>query len=381
MPRVAILQCPDTGSLESLVIMLRAVGYECRLPSAAIKQELRRIGHKYVLDIDSLVRGMGYEYPLTMPEASLGDMDRDDVLYVDIKAHQHHDRIVARWPNLAGRVLWYRINGGAPEHVVKRDADGHVTEDHGDERNPPCPILTPNLWYADAMVPVTGALVSSAEGAVKAKQYLATAPWAGRAYACYPPFYRFDEYYPQYGRAGSPHVSLTFQPPVCLIHGVNGWGYRDLVDPLRALGVKCHGAPSPDGLIPHKQIPVTLSRTLCMVHLKSSDAPGYSLYECLAAACPVVCTRRLIWRCRMGDLLIPGKTCLVFDRETHDGLTPDDVADCTREVSEHLELLRDPEVNRTIGMAGRERLRELMWSESRTENVEGLRAFLGRHYA
>lgn len=360
-PRIAIIQCPDTGPLESIAIMLRAVGYECRLPSAEIKQELRRIGHRYVLDIDSLVRGMGYEYPLTMPKASLADMDHDDVLYVDIKAHQHYSRIVRRWPNLEKRVLWYRINGGKPEHVVKRDGDGHVVEDHGDEMNPPCPVLTPNQWYSP--------LISEIHG---------ICPPAGKAYACWPPFYRFDEYGGRYdGKGYGGH----FTEPVCLIHGIEGWGYRDLIPAIRDLGVRCHGAPSPNGLIPHAKIPALLSRALCMVHLKSSDAPGYALYESLAAACPVVCTRRLIWRCRMQELLIPGETCLVFDRETHDGLTPDDVANCTAEVKSHLEFLRDPNMNRHIGEAGRQRLREVMWSEGCRDDVEGLQAFLENQYA
>jgi hypothetical protein len=82
----------------------------------------------------------------------------------------------------------------------------------------------------------------------------------------------------------------------------------------------------------------------------------------------------------MGDLLVPGETCLTFDRETHDGLTDDDVAGCTAEVRDHLERLRDPVENARIGDAGRARLREVMWSADRAEDVESLRAFMGRHF-
>jgi DNA-binding PadR family transcriptional regulator len=80
----------------------------------------------------------------------------------------------------------------------------------------------------------------------------------------------------------------------------------------------------------------------------------------------------------MQDLLIPGETCLVFDRETHDGLTPDDVYYCTAEVREHLERLRDQAENYRIGSAGRQRLREVMWREDR--DGPGLREWLGRMY-
>ncbi len=345
MNRLAILQCPDTGPLESLVVMLRATGYECRIPDTSLKNELRQIGHDYVLDISRLVSSMGYDWPFRLPEADVADMGRSDVLYVDIKAHQHHGKIIKRWPNLDKRVLWYRINGGQPEHVIDQRGD------HGDEVNPPCPVLTPNQWYQDR----------------------------ADAYCCWPPFYRFDEYHDQNPRL-IPSARFPWTAPVCLIHNLAGWGYGAVVDNFRRLGILCYGDGSPDGLIPHRMVRDRLHSALCMVHLKSSDAPGYALYEALAAACPVVCTRRLIWRCKMHELLIPGETCLVFDRETHEGLTPEDVRDCTREVGEHLARLGDPTENRRIGLAGHARLKEVMWSEGRAQDVGSLRAFLQRHF-
>jgi hypothetical protein len=117
-----------------------------------------------------------------------------------------------------------------------------------------------------------------------------------------------------------------------------------------------------------------------MVHLKSNDAPGYALYEALASGCPVVVPRRLIWRCRMGDLFVPGETCLVFDRETHADLSPQEVEECEAEVLGHLGALRDPAFNRKIGEAGRGRLKSLMWSANRPEDVSSLRGFMSRHF-
>jgi len=329
--KIAICQVADTGPLESLMVMLRSVGYKCYLPDNRVKQELRRIGCALVLDVDGLVRGWGYDQPEPLPLANLEMMNNAD-LFVDIKAHTSTPKIVNRWLNLQDKILYYRINGGKPEITI-----------HGDEINLPCPILTPNQWYKEG------------------------GPWSEKAYTCWPPFYRFNDYYDSRGRNGFGHRS----DPLCLIHNVQGWGYQELVDPMRALGIGCYGVGSPDGLINHSEIPDRLSTALCMIHLKSSDAPGYALYEAMAAACPLVITRRLIWRCNMRELFEPGVNCLIFDRETHDPLSDQDVTDCTKEIQEHLRQLRDPLENRRIGLAGYNRLKEIMWNEERdAENLD-----------
>lgn len=343
--KTAILQMADQGPAESTRLMLASAGYRVVMPNDQLRRLLTDIGCDTVLSPRDLTRSMGYD-PVDFPEVGPEAMDRCD-LFCDIKAHRSYPKLVKRWPRLERRVLWTRINGGGPEHVIRRDDRGNIIEDCGDEVNPPVPVLTPNLWYRDA------------------------GPWA---YAVWPPFVRFDDYYPAHGRA-------PIAQPVCLIHGVNGWGYGALVENMRNMGVRIHGTATPDGLIPHSRVPSMLSDALCMVHLKSNDAPGYSLYEALSAACPIILTRRMIWRCRMQDLFEPGETCLVFDRETHDGLTPEDVADCTREVGEHLERLRDPVENRRIGEAGRERLRQVMWDANNPADVESLKAFLTRNIA
>lgn len=363
----AILNVADTGPLESLVIMLRSIGYDCYLPNAALRSALRRAGCDTVLEIEDLVCSMGYERPMTLPEAGPTDAETCDLI-VDVKAHRNYPRIVSAFPSLAGKVLWYRINGGPPEHVIKRDGF-----DCGDEADPPCPILTPNLWYQCQHwndLPLDKQPMTDDEA-----MYLGNpaTSWAGRAYSCYPPFYRFDEYYPTRGRQPSSE-------PICLIHNLSGWGYGALADNMRKLGVKCYGEGSPDGLIPHQHVPQMLSTALCMVHLKSSDAPGYALYEALAAACPVVCTRRLIWRNRMQDLLIPDHNCLVFDRETHDGLSPQDVTECTEEVRNHLQSLQDQTYNGCIGRNGRTSLEKVMWSENKKEDVASLKDFMERNF-
>lgn len=359
--KTAILQMADAGPVESTAAMLYTVGYDVFLPNAKLRNLLTSIGCDTVLSPRDLTKDMGYD-PISFPEVGPESMDGCD-LYCDIKAHRCYDKVVSRWPRLAGRILWSRINGGSPEHVI------NARGDHGDEVNPPCPVLTPNLWYRDKVIDTT-------TDANKEWKTAKPAPWADKAYAMWPPFVRFDEYTKRKrGLFGGAMLD-----PVCLIHGIAGWGYGALIDNMRAMGVRCYGANSPDGLIQHRDIPLLLSTSRAMVHLKSSDAPGYSLYEALASACPIICTRRLIWRNRMQDMFEPGVTCLVFDRETHNGLTDADVSECTREVKEHLERLADPVENKRIGDAGRKRLRELMWSADNAADVASLRAFMERNF-
>lgn len=351
--KTAIIQCADTGPLESLVMMLHSVGYQCYIPSEGIKTELRKIGCDCVLDISGLVENWGYSQPQALPIAPIAMMQNTD-LYVDVKAHRSYDKVVTRWPNLKNKVLWYRINGGEPEHVIKPSG-----EDCGDEVCPPCPILTPNLWYG----------VWCKHGAMVPNCYCCQ----NKAYAMWPPFAKFSDYMAKHGRLNS-----HWDKPVCLIHNLAGWGYQTLIQRVTEnLGVRCYGRGSPDGLIPHSEVAKTLSTAICSVHLKSSDAPGYSLYESLAAACPLVVSRRLIWRNRMDELFIPGETCLVFDQPTHAGLTEEDAAECEREIADALQRLSDPITNKKIGMAGRDRLLDLMWNET---DIPSLAEFMQRTF-
>lgn len=358
-PKMAIIQCADAGPLESLVYMLNQCGYACTIPNEPLRRKLKDVfGDKgLVLGPRDLTARMGYD-PVYVPEIGPEHMRRAD-LYVDVKAHQVYDKVVQAWPNLQGKVLWYRINGGKPEHVINKHGD------HGDEMNPPCPILTPNQWY-------------KVETFTDLEEKLSplNVPWYGRAYTCWPPFARLNEYDPK-----NRPTNEKYGPPICLIHNVNGWGYHAVVEGMRGLGVKVYGAGSPDGLIHHREVKEKLKTALCMVHLKSSDAPGYALYESLAAGCPVVCTGRLIWRCKMEALLQPGITCLSFDnRHTHDGLTERQVEEDVGSVKMFLTALSDAGTNRCLGQAGREQLEKVMWSTDRPEDLKSLREFMKKHY-
>lgn len=368
--KTAVLQVTDTGPLESLVVMLQTAGYACFVLGEDLKRELRGMGCDTVLDIKGLVQNWGYEEPrwgmLSLHLADVKDMDRCD-LYVDVKAQRNGPKIWKRWPRLRSRTLWYRINGAQPEHVIK--ANG---EDCGDEINPGMPILTPNQWYKEdpsLYEPPCGSWEPPPHGPPPGPN------WGDTAYVCWPPFYGICNYLDTNGRAGK---TSGMEPPICLIHNIQGWGYTSLIEEVRKLGVRCYGAGSPDGLIPHHKIPFMLAGSLAMVHLKSNDAPGYALYEALAAACPVIVPRRLIWRSRMEELFIPGKTCLTFDKATHAPIEGMEVEECVKEIRGALQYLENHEDNWKIGLAGHERLKELLWSEEK--DGDSLRIWLGRHF-
>lgn len=367
-PRTAIIQCADTGPLESLVVMLRAVGYSCYVTSKVLNRELRSIGCDTVIDNEDLVRGMGYDVPFEIPQAGIADMSRRDIFFIDLKAHRNGPKIWSRWPHLEGRILWYRINGGKPEHVVNERGD------HGDEINPCCPVITPNQWYK-----VSGEREYVGQDELGHQNINWPTEWRkgireGKFYTFWPPFYRWSDYLDKYPR---PDLTVQYDNPVCLIHNLEGWGYRDLIYEFQELGVKMYGRGSPNGLIEHSRIPKMLSTALCMVHLKSSDAPGYALYEACAAGCPIVLTRRLVWRNRMQELF-DTDTCLMFDRETHDPLTEWDVRDCVGDVYRHLKDLQDPVRNAAYGLMARGRLQHLMWNEKRDR--QSLDDFLTRNF-
>lgn len=346
----AVLQVADTGPVESLVVMLRSIGIECYYCSPRLRAILRNLGCNNVLEIDTLVRSWGYEKPMPLPDAEPSLLSRKDTIFIDVKAQKNAELMWKVWPNLKGKTIWYRINGCEPENVPG----------HGNEVDPICPTLTPNLWYG-----------------------LPNKPWSPKSYAFYPPFYRIDEMQAfnidrmRNFKGRVADFSKHYFPPISLIHNVEGWGYRDLIPKLREqLGVKCHGVNSPDRLIGHRESLVALTKTLALIHPKPSDAPGYTLYESLAIGCPIIVSRRLIQRCLMQNLLEDGVTCLAFDNYDKKEYSSQDVIDNIKEIEKHLKYISNPENNVRIGEAGRERLKSLMWSETNPTDKQNLINFM-----
>ena len=363
--KLAVIQCADTGPLESLVLMLRALGYKCLRVGHELSSQLIKAGCDTVMTSEYLRDSMGYELPKVIDGvATPKDAEKCD-LFVDVKAHRNLPFILNRFPSLEGKVLWYRINGGQPEHVV------NARGDHGNEVDPPCPVVTPNQWYA---------------GAAKCGQChkvdLDADMWcqcggqftdAYHAYAFWPKFARADEFNMEDRTVGN------FSHPVCLIHNAAGWGYQNLIEGVRKMGVEVLGRGSPDGLVHHSRAMDLLTSASCMVHLKSNDAPGYSLYEAIHSGCPIILPRRLIWRCRMEELFVENVTCLCFDRETHDPIeSQSEIDNCLDEIRTHLTTLSPPEKNVEVASNAFSKLKELEWNEER--DLTGFKRFIERHY-
>lgn len=315
---VAMCQVGHPWSLESLVVMLESVGITPMIPSARLRSELLTAGCDTVVCPTSLAKGWGDELRCKVAESDSPIAD----LYIDIKAHRNGPKVLAKWPKLKGKVLWYWINGGEPSRVK------------GDEVTPGFPILTANQHYK------------------------------GRddSYVCWPPWNRDRDHRIR---------RQPCNPPVCLVHNVAGYGYGELaaaVPFVRTYG--SHG--NPGGILKHEHVPATLSQALCMVHMKSVDAPGYALYEALMSACPIVCSELIISRCKMHDLLEAEVTCLTY-REDYKSI---DVARAAGDIELAVERLKDSALNEAIGVAGASRLARHLWRD-----IPGFKAFLERHYA
>ena len=346
--KTAICSCPDTGPLESLVVLLGSAGYECLILSGELAGYLHSLGCTHVKTAVHVQGKEGTEPHLPLRKARRDDLKTCD-LFVDVKAHREAHKVWSVFPRLRERTLWYRINGGKPEHLIRNGVD------MGNEVNPPCPVLTPNQWY---------------------KGLFADA----RAYTCWPPFYRFDDYYQTHGREGSYYNS-----PICLIHNPVGWGFGNYVEKAKRVGVQTYGIGSDLGIVKHHLVPRMLSAALAMVHLKQNDAPGYALYEALAAACPLVVSERLVEMSRMHDLFEDGVTCLYFEKPGLErifgaGPSPEEVDEAIKGIEKCLQRLSDPAENARIGLAGHNRLKELMWNERKEEDGRGFQEWMGRHF-
>jgi hypothetical protein len=325
MPLKAICNVPDTGPLDSLTVMLESAGYEVYVPGFSLLDTLRHNGCVVLGGIPHYRRRFGYDQPFRVRCASADDMKNAD-LFVDIKGHRNIGAIAKVWPNLRGKVLWYCINGGKPD----------VTESDGDKIDPACPLLTANQWYGEQ------------------------GPWSDRAYCCWLPFARIGDY--------APSLRDPVDNPLCLVHSIGGWGFGDVAKAVRPLiNLRCHGgADAPDGLVQHAAIPKLLQTAACMVHLKSNDAPGYSLYEAMAAACPLVLSRNLLRVSHVESVWREGENCLLFDHDSDDARTPEQLSDAVTGIRLAVDYLQsNPDGNKRLGLAGRETLERIMWSAER----------------
>lgn len=329
---LAILQVGHPWSQDSLAVMLREAGIPALQTSERVRDQLKNAGCDTIVDAQGTAEGWGGELEVPLPKAFEMDIRRRDAVLFDTKAHRNYTKIVKAFPNLAGRVCWYRINGGEPVDI----------EGKGPERDPPGPVLTPDLWYAR------------------------TGPWSGRAYTFWPPYASAHRYL-DHKRPES------LDSPICLVNNLHGWGYEDVGLQLRReIGLRCYGTSgSPDGIISTKRLPEALCSAICYMHMKSVDAPGYALYEAILSGCPVVLPRRFISRTLTDALFVEGVSCLCFDKHTGDV----DVRACVSEADRCYEALKDPVYNQLIARNAFNRLKRLIWNDA-----EGLKTWIRKMF-
>lgn len=333
--KLAIVQMADTPQIESTAVMLNHAGYEVRVCGPALRDELNRIGMDTVLAVKSMI-DCGYDaLDPSIREATIADMDKAD-LFCEIKC-RNVPKLWDRWPRLSGKTVWWRVNGARPEHVIKSDGKGGM-EDCGDEINPPCPVITADLWYG---VPNYNK--------------------KNQNYVFWPPYPRSADYDPS-KRVGR----ITFDNPFCLCHGINGWGFYAILARCAALGVDVYGVNAPKGILPHSEVPALVANGLAMVHIKSVDCPGWAIYESMLGGCPIVVARLLINRMKGQELFVEGETCLAFGVPGDEtGRGPMEFDQCVMEIAAAVDRLKDPAENSRIGLAGRKKLLNLMWSVER----------------
>lgn len=377
MTKVALCRVSDTEPLRSIIPMLESAGYTCVIPNRQLRDRIREVGRN-VDEFEDMHRRWGAEMPPDdLKEVGIDALNKCN-LYIDVNG-LNGERLVKYHPHLKGRILCYFINGGEPRNVP----------DKGDCQTPAWPMMTtaqhyrstlfcPNKhWNVEAFScddpPLSRGywtnhdlsrpgLINGAWQCPHGCGPLIKAPWLGKVYTFYPRFTRRHELFKRIDGTDSPYTA-----PVSLVHNCMSWGCQAYVGPARELGVKAYGGGnSPDGLVKHENALLLYSTALCTVYLKGGGAVDYSILEPMAAGCPTTFHSSYVHNCRLYDLLEDGVTCLMWNDE--------------REMADCIKRLRDPEFNRKIGEAGRQRALEVEWSPAATSCTTGFKKFLDDNF-
>lgn len=310
----------DTKPAESLALMLESIGHEVKMLTDQAIERYNREGYTGGVT-QNLLKSMGYSEARIEMVDTVDDAD----MFVDLKKHDLDSMLKLR-PHLKG--LLYVINGGA---------DGY------DNWGKYYPTITNNFWIDNAFQ-----------------------VWSP----------------PVDGLEPDPTIERT-EPPIDLLHSARGWGFRSWINKIMdATGVRIHG----DGDSPHPKLQNTevgdyLKKSLCFLHIKASDCPGWALYEAFSTATPVVVPDLFVARMKFPDLYIDGETCMtwgktLFKQDKKDPkiiteFIDQEMPQAIEEMKEIMEKLKDPEFNRKIGEAGHKKWKELTeWTPKKQEALK-----------
>lgn len=316
----ALLAGIDTHPANSLALMLRSIGYEPYMLSDRAMDALEKQGYSGGVR-RGLLKDMGYLEP-NMPYTDEVEGD----LFIDLKIQDVQSFLNVR-PDFEGKAMVYLINGGW---------DGY--EDYGRF----FPTITNNFWVQ------------------------------GNAFHVWSPLDNVLNL--------APRETPGKEPPMGLLHNAWNWGFGSILDQVVKLtGLRVYGAyRSPMGVIRNDRVGEYLSKSLCFIHMKANDCPGWATYEAFATATPLVITKLFVTRMKFGELYEDGETCLMwgktsFEQDPKDERIIKEFIDreaprMVEEICEAVEKLKDPEYNRKIGMQGYERWKKLTaWAPAKVD--------------
>lgn len=310
----AVLTGIDTKPAESLALMLESIGYEVFMLTDQAINNYHKKGYKGGVDA-GLLKSMGYSDARIKPIDTVEGAD----IFFDLKKKDLEDMLKIH-PEVRGAL--YVINGGY---------DGY--EDWGLYY----PTITNNFWIKNAYH-----------------------VWS-------PPV---DEY--------TPRTEPGTDSPIGLLHNAFGWGFKSWLEPIiEKTGLRIYGDyGSPAGKIKNTEVEQYMKDSLCFLHMKASDCPGWALYEAFETATPIVLPSLLVARMKFEDMYINGETCITFGDNlfTQDEKDPriikehvdDNMPAVIDEICEIVEKLKDPEFNKKIGMQGHLHWKKLTeWTEDK----------------
>jgi len=310
----AVVTGCDTHPVRSLALMLKSVGYEVKMLGDFEMNRLAKRGYTGGVQA-KLLKKMGY-VNAGLDVGRIEDLDDCDVFF-DIKVSDAQS-MVDIFPRLEDKTRVFLINGGGDQYV---DYSDHY------------PVVTSNFH-------------------VKQGKH--------KPFQCYMPFDNVQGLKPKKWPGDLP--------PIGLLHNAKGWGFKHIMDRVRdKTGLRVYGSyGSPDGLLPNNRVGEELTNSMCFVHLKASDCPGYALYEAFATATPVVVTDLFIERMKFHELYENDVTCLTWGKGSYK-VTGEDIVEYMEEkadamveqIADAVNKLEDVEDSMRIGEAGYERWRKL----------------------
>jgi hypothetical protein len=172
--------------------------------------------------------------------------------------------------------------------------------------------------------------------------------------------------WPPYHKIIDFKVRESFDPfLITVIKNVRGWSDEGLCarlrdNPLTKLELYGGGPPDWSREIGHPELLNRVSRALALFHPKPTDTPGYAVMEAILQGVPVILMPDFLRSTESGYFFRNGETCLIVKDE--------------RELHEAVEKLKDPALNKRVGVACHDQLLGFAdWDKNRERVLQLIR--------